>query len=127
MSSTSREVIVSEHAPPAIGPYSQAIKAGGMIYISGCLPMKEGKLVEGGVPAQTRQVLENMRHVIEAGGSSMDKIVKCTVLLSSMDNFSLMNPVYAEFFPENPPARTTFAAAGLPLGALVEIDAICIA
>lgn len=123
----SREVVSSPQAPAAIGPYSQAIRANGFLYVSGCLPMKDGKIVDGGVAEQTRQVLTNMRHIVEAAGSSMDKVVKCTVLLSSMDNFSAMNPVYAEFFPGEPPARTTFAVAGLPANAMVEIDAICIA
>ena len=123
----SREVISSPQAPAAIGPYSQAIRANGVVYVSGCLPMKEGKIVEGGVAEQTRQALTNMKHVIEAAGSSMDRVVKCTVLLSSMDNFAAMNPVYAEFFPSEPPARTTFAVAGLPANSMVEIDAICLA
>lgn len=123
-----REVISSPLAPAAIGPYSQAIRANGVIYVSGCLPMKDGKIVEeGGVAAQTRQALENMRSIVEAAGSSMSKVVKCTVLLASMDSFAEMNPVYAEFFPLEPPARTTFAVAGLPANAKVEIDAICIA
>jgi 2-iminobutanoate/2-iminopropanoate deaminase len=123
----SKEIITSALAPVAIGPYSQAVKANGVIYVSGCLGLSAGKLVEGGVAEQTRQCLANMKHVLEAAGTSMDKVVKCTVLLSSMDNFSAMNPVYAEFFSSAPPARTTFAVAGLPLNAMVEIDAICMA
>jgi 2-iminobutanoate/2-iminopropanoate deaminase len=79
-----------------------------------------------GVPAQTNQALMNMKNILEAAGSDMSKVVKCTVLLSSMDNFAAMNPVYAEFFPSDPPARTTFAVAGLPANAMVEIDAICL-
>ena len=147
----SKEVIASPLAPAAIGPYSQAIRgiqynisllyqtyftiiylinqANGMIYCSGCLGVDPElkALVPGGVAAQARQVLTNMKNILEAGGSSMSKVVKCTVLLASMDYFAEVNGVYAEFFPENPPARATFAVAGLPLGGLVEIESIALA
>lgn len=100
-----------------------------MIYCSGCLGVDPEikALVPGGVGAQARQVLTNMKNILEAGGSSMSKVVKCTVLLASMDYFAEVNGVYAEFFPENPPARATFAVAGLPLGGLVEIESIALA
>lgn len=125
----SKEVISSPLAPAAIGPYSQAIKANGMIYCSGCLGVDPElkALVPGGVGAQTRQVLTNMKNVLEAGGSNMNKVVKCTVLLASMSDFVEVNGIYAEFFPADPPARATFAVAGLPLGGLVEIECIALA
>jgi reactive intermediate/imine deaminase len=124
-----RVVVHSEHAPAAIGPYSQAIKANGLVFVSGCLGMDPAtkKLVDGGVAAQTRKVLENMSHVLEAAGSSMPKVVKTTILLSSMADFGDVNTVYGEFFPSEPPARATYAVAGLPLGALIEIECIALA
>lgn len=124
-----KEVIVSDKAPLAIGPYSQAIKCNGMIYCSGCIGMlRETKaLINDTVADQTRCALENMRHILEAAGSSMDKVVKCTVLLTDMKHFAEVNAIYAEFFPidRNPPARACFAVAGLPANSLVEIDCIC--
>ena len=109
--------------------FSQAVKAGGMIYVSGCIGMNpETKvLVEGGVAAQTRQVLENLKNIVIAGGSQLSKVVKCTVLLTDIKTFPEVNAIYAEYFPVEPPARATFAVVALPAGALVEIDAICIA
>eukprot|EP01036_Dinobryon_divergens_P031813 gene31813-41288_t len=128
-------------APPAIGPYSHAVRAEGpLIYVSGCLGLApesftdEGgivctkfSLVTGGVGAQARQALENMKAIVESSGSGLHNVVKCTVLLTDMSYFAEVNAVYAEYFPQNPPARTTFAVAGLPAGGLVEIDAICTA
>ena len=124
-----REVICTENAPAAIGPYSQAIKANGMVYVSGCIGLHpvEKKIVPGGVGAECRQVLENMKAVLEAAGSSMAKVCKTTILLKDMASFAEVNGIYAEYFPESPPARATFAVAGLPLGALVEIEAIALA
>lgn len=100
-----------------------------MVYVSGCIGLKRGEktLVEGGVGAQARQTLENLKSIVEASGSDMSKVVKCTVLLSSMDYFAEVNAIYAEYFPSSPPARACFAVLGLPMGALVEIEAICIA
>ena len=126
---TDRIIIDSPLAPPAIGPYSQAVKANGMIYCSGCLGLDPTtkKMVEGGVQAETRRVLDNMKAILEEAGSSMAKVVKCTVLLQDMALFAEVNSIYGEYFPSEPPARMTFAVAGLPLGGLVEIDCIAIA
>lgn len=108
---------------------TQAIRAGDTVYVSGCIGVNpETKtLAEGGVAGQSRQALENLRNIIESSGSSLAGVVKCTVLLTDMANFAELNAIYAEYFPENPPARMTYAVAGLPAGALVEIDAICLA
>ncbi len=100
-----------------------------MLYVSGCIGInRELKgLVPGGLAAQTRQALDNLKAIVEAGGSDLSKVVKCTVLLADMATFGEVNAIYAEYFPENPPARATFAVLGLPAGALVEIDCIAIA
>jgi 2-iminobutanoate/2-iminopropanoate deaminase len=100
-----------------------------MVYCSGCLGMDPSTkaLVPGGVAAEAKQVLENMKNILEAAGSSMNKVVKCTILLKDIAFFAEVNAVYAEYFPSEPPARATFAVAGLPAGALVEIDCIAIA
>jgi len=124
-----REVIVSDRAPAAVGPYSQAIRSGNLIFAAGQLgidPITK-KLVEGGVAAQTRQALENLSAVLEAAGSSLAQVVKTTVFLIDMNEFSTMNAVYAEFFPAMPPARSTVQASALPLGGLVEIEVIAVA
>lgn len=98
------------------------------MYVSGCIALDPStrKLVEGGIEEQTRQVLENLKNIVEASGSSLSNVVKCTVLLTDMGTFAAVNNIYAEYFPENPPARMTYAVAGLPANALVEIDAIAI-
>lgn len=126
---TKRTVISTELAPKAIGPYSQAIRVNGFIFCAGQTPIDPavGKLIEGDVPAQTRRVLENISAILEAAGTSLAKVVKTTVFLTDMANFKAMNEVYAEFFPEHPPARSTVAVAGLPLGAQVEIECIALA
>ena len=100
-----------------------------MVYVSGCLGIDPAlkTLVPGGVGAQARQVLENLKNIVEASGSDLSKVVKCTVLLADIATFPEVNSIYAEYFPVNPPARATFAVAALPAGGLVEIDAICIA
>jgi 2-iminobutanoate/2-iminopropanoate deaminase len=125
---TKRTVISTELAPKAIGPYSQAIRANGLVFCAGQTPIDPavGKLIEGDVPAQTRRVLENIRAILDAAGTSLTKVVKTTVFLTDMANFKAMNEVYAEFFPEHPPARSTIAVAGLPLGAQVEIECIAL-
>ena len=125
-----RERIHSDHAPAAIGPYSQGIRAGGVLYTAGQVGLDPatGQLVEGDVRAQTRRALENLRSVLEAGGTSFLKVVKTTVFLANMGDFTAMNEVYAEYFAEgDPPARSTVAVAGLPRGALVEIECIALA
>jgi 2-iminobutanoate/2-iminopropanoate deaminase len=124
----SKQVISTPKAPKAIGPYSQAIRAGDFIFAAGQTGMDPStmEVVAGGVEAQARQVLTNLRHVLEAAGSGMDRVVKTTVFLTDMANFAAMNAVYMEFFPENPPARSTVAVAGLPKGGLVEIEAVAL-
>ncbi|HLM24915.1 MAG TPA: RidA family protein, partial [Pyrinomonadaceae bacterium] len=114
-----RQRIQTENAPAAIGPYSQAIKAGGLVFASGQIPIdpETGELVAGGIAEQTERVLKNLAAVLEAAGSGLDQVVKTTVFLADMKEFSGMNEVYATFFLEPPPARATVAAAGLPRGA----------
>ena len=126
MNTIRKKVIATEKAPKAIGPFSQAIQVGSMIYTAGQIGAdpKTGELIPGGVEAQTRQVLTNIKQVLETTNSGMDCIVKTTVYLQDMNDFTKMNAVYAEFFSENLPARSTIAVAGLPKGALVEIEAI---
>ncbi len=122
-----REVIATQKAPGAVGPYSQAIRAGDLVFTAGQLGFDPatGELVEGGIREQTRQVLKNIAAVLEAAGSSLDRVVKTTVFIEDMGDFGAMNEVYGEFFASEPPARST-VEAGLALGALVEIDAIAI-
>ena len=125
---TKRTVITTELAPKAIGPYSQGIRANGCVFCTRQTPIdpETGQLIEGDVSAQTRRVLQNLGAILEAAGTSLRKVVKTTVFLTDMANFKAMNEVYAEFFPVNPPARSTFAVAGLPLGASVEIECIAL-
>lgn len=122
-----KKVISTEKAPKAIGPYSQAIEANGNLYISGQLGIDPdtGTLVEG-IEKQTEQVLKNIGAILEAAGCSYQNVVKCTVLLDNMDNFKPMNEVYGKFFTENPPARAAYGVVKLPLGGLVEIEAIAV-
>ncbi len=124
-----RRVIATPSAPAALGPYSQAIRAGELIFCAGqvALDPATGKLVEGGIQEQTRRVLQNLGGVLQAAGSSMSRIVKTTVFLLNMDDFKAMNEVYAEFFPAAPPARSTVEVKRLPAGSLVEIEAIAVA
>jgi 2-iminobutanoate/2-iminopropanoate deaminase len=121
----SRDVISTNKAPAAVGPYSQAIRANGFVFVSGQLGLDPatGKLVDG-VEAQAERALENMGAILSEAGLSFAHVVKATVLLQSMDDFAKVNAVYAKRFPENPPARAAFAVAKLPLGGLVEIEAI---
>jgi 2-iminobutanoate/2-iminopropanoate deaminase len=123
------QVVYTDQAPQPIGPYSQAQRVGELLYTAGQvgLDLASGNLVEGGIEAQTRQVLRNLEAVLAAGGSSLADVVKTTVFLADMGEFNLMNAVYAEFFPSNPPARSTVQVAGLPKGARVEIECVAIA
>jgi 2-iminobutanoate/2-iminopropanoate deaminase len=123
-----KNVIATDRAPKAIGPYSQAIVHNGLAFLSGQIPLDPatGQMVEGGVAEQTEQVLRNLRSVLEACGSSMEKVVKTTVFLKDMGEFAAMNAVYARHFTTNPPARSTVEAARLPRDVRVEIDAIAI-
>jgi 2-iminobutanoate/2-iminopropanoate deaminase len=121
--------VQTDKAPSAIGPYSQAIRANGFVYASGQIPIdpQTGEFVPGGIQEQTEQVLKNLSEVLKAAGSGLDKVVKTTVFLADMKEFTLMNEVYAKFFTDKPPARATVAAAGLPRGARVEIEAVALA
>jgi 2-iminobutanoate/2-iminopropanoate deaminase len=122
------KVIASEQAPKAIGPYSVAIRTDRLVFTSGQLGLdsRSGNLVPGGIEAETRQALTNLRHVLTDSGSGMDAVVKTTVFLKDMADFPKMNAVYAEFFPEKPPARSTVQVAALPKGGSVEIEATAI-
>ena len=121
--------IQTETAPAAIGPYSQAIRANGLVFCSGQIPIDPatGKFVAGGIGEQTEQVLKNLSAVLEAAGSSLERVVKTTVFLADMAEFAEMNEVYGRFFTGQTPARATVAAAGLPRDAKVEIEAVALA
>lgn len=123
-----REIVSTDQAPAAIGPYSQAIKASGnILFMSGQIPLRpDGTLVDGDVRAQSEQVVANMRAVLTAAGLTPDHLVKTTIFLSSMDHFGAVNEVYATLFSGAPPARSTVAAAGLPRGVDVEIEGIAV-
>lgn len=124
-----REVISTAKAPAAIGPYSQAVKVGNMVFVSGQIPLdpETGQLVAGGTEEQTRRVLLNLQAILEAAGLGLNEVVRTTVFLADLADFPKMNQVYAEFFGNVPPARTTVQAAALPRGALIEMDAIAVA
>jgi 2-iminobutanoate/2-iminopropanoate deaminase len=128
MVSTVKQIIQTDRAPKAIGPYSQAIKARGFVYASGQIPIDPatGQFVEGGITEQTEQVMKNVAAVLEAAGSRLDRIVKTTVFLADMEEFAAMNDVYAKFFTSDPPARATVQAAGLPRNARVEIEVVAL-
>ncbi len=122
------KAISTTNAPAAIGPYSQAIEANGTVYVSGQLPIvpETGEFAEGGIKAEERQSLTNMKNILEAEGLSMKNVVKVTVLLADMANFAAVNEVYAEFFEAPYPARSAFAVAALPKGGNIEIEAIAV-
>jgi len=124
-----KEIISTEKAPGAIGPYSQAIKAGGMVYCSGQIPLDPatGEFVSSDIAGQTEQVLKNLSAVLEAAGSGLNNVVKTTVFLADMSDFAEMNEVYARYFSENKPARATVQAARLPRDSRVEIECIATA
>jgi 2-iminobutanoate/2-iminopropanoate deaminase len=123
-----KQVVASDKAPKAIGPYSSGIIAGDMVYTAGQIGIDPGtgELVAGGIETETRQVLVNLRSILEAAGSDLDRIVKTTVFLRDMDDFAQMNAVYAEFFKDKPPARSTVQVARLPRNVAIEIEAIAI-
>lgn len=124
-----KEIIATDKGPKAIGPYSQAVKGNGIIFTAGQIPFDPatGQLIEGDVARQTARVLENLKAIVEAAGSSLDRAVKATVYLKDMNDFAAMNEVYARYFPKEPPARSTVEAARLPRNVCVEIDLIVLA
>ncbi|MFZ4521570.1 MAG: RidA family protein [Bacteroidales bacterium] len=121
-----KKIINTIEAPKAIGPYSQATEANGMVFISGQIPIDPatGKFVEGGITEQTEQVMKNIGAILHEAGLDFSHVVKSTCLLNDMDNFAAMNAVYGKYYAENPPARAAYAVVKLPLGALVEIETI---
>jgi 2-iminobutanoate/2-iminopropanoate deaminase len=123
-----KKVIQTDKAPKAIGPYSQAIRTDSVVYTAGQIGFEPAsmEIVTGGVEAETRQALTNLKNILEASGSSLEHVVKITVFLQDMADFPKMNAIYAEYFPENPPARSTVQVAALPKGALVEIEAVAL-
>ena len=125
---TVKQIIKTDNAPQAIGPYSQAVKVNGFIFASGQIPIDPatGQFVEGGIAEQTEQVMKNVSAVLQAAGSSLDRVVKTTVFLADMGEFTAMNEVYGRYFAQEPPARATVEAARLPRDARVEIEAIAL-
>lgn len=121
-----KKIINTDKAPKAIGPYSQAIEANGMLFISGQVPINPatGKLVEGDIKEQTEQVMKNIGAILEAAGLNFSNVVKSTCLLSDMDNFAAMNEVYGRYYTTEMPARAAYGVVKLPLGALIEIETI---
>ncbi len=121
-----KQIITTNAAPAAIGPYSQAVKTGDFLFISGQLPLNPttGEIIDSDIEAQTRQVIENMKSIVASAGMSLDNIVKTTVFLKDIGLFARMNKVYQEYFTSSPPARTTVAVSRLPKDALIEIEAI---
>lgn len=124
----SKTVIATKKAPGALGPYSQGITTDELIFTSGQIPLNpaDGSFTNDDIATATKQVLENVKAVLEEAGTNMGNVVKTTVLLADMDNFVAMNEVYGTYFTENPPARSCFQVAKLPMGALVEIEAIAV-
>jgi 2-iminobutanoate/2-iminopropanoate deaminase len=123
-----KDIIASEKAPKAVGPYSQAVRVGNLVFLSGQIPLDpaSGQLVEGGIQHQTERVLENIRAVLEAAGLTFENVVKTTVYLKNLADFVHMNETYAKYFSSNPPARATVEVARLPRDVSVEIDAIAV-
>jgi 2-iminobutanoate/2-iminopropanoate deaminase len=121
-----KNIIQTPDAPKAIGPYSQAVEFNGMLFISGQIPIDPatGKVIEGGIKEQTKQVMENIGAILKAAGYSFNDVVKSTCLLSTMDDFAAMNEVYGSYYQHQPPARAAYAVVKLPLGVMVEIETI---
>jgi 2-iminobutanoate/2-iminopropanoate deaminase len=124
-----RTVITSPGAPAAIGPYSQAVRAGGLIFVSGQIPLDPatGEVVGGGMRAQTARVLHSLKAILESAGSGLDRVVKTTVYLTDLGAFAEVNEIYGRFFPTAPPARATVQVAALPRGVGIEIEAVALA
>ncbi len=125
---TSREIVDAAGAPAAVGAYSHAVKAGDLLFCSGQIPLDPatGQVVEGDIEVQTRRVLDNLAAVLQAGGSSLDRVVKTTIFLADMNDFATVNGIYAEYFKEEPPARATVEVSRLPRDVRVEIEAIAL-
>lgn len=123
-----REIVHTDQAPAAIGPYSQGVRVGNLLFTAGQIGLNPAteQMVADDVAGQTERVLQNLTAILEAAGTSMDQVIKCTVFLMDMADFAAMNEVYGRFFPQNPPARSTVQVAGLPRGARVEIEAIAL-
>ena len=123
-----RQIISTENAPAAVGPYSQAVRIGNLVYTAGQLGMdpKTGRLAEEGIEAQTRQALANLSAILEAAGTTVSNVIKTTIFLQDMGDFQAVNRVYAQFFPAAPPARSTVQVAALPLGGQVEIEVVAV-
>ncbi len=123
-----KKVIHTRNAPAAVGPYSQAVESKGVLFVSGQLGIDPatGSMVEGGIREQTERLLHNLKTILNAAGYNLADVVKCTVYLKDINDFQAMNEVYATFFDEAPPARAAFQVAALPLGALVEIEAVAV-
>ena len=121
-----KKIVATKEAPQAIGPYSQAIKAGGFVFVSGQIPLvpATGEMVQGGIEMQTEQVLKNLAAILKAAGSSLDAVVKTTVYITNIADFAKVNEVYAKFFVKDCPARVCVEVSNLPKGALIEIDVI---
>ena len=124
-----KKIVSTSDAPAAIGPYSQAIRSGSMLFCAGQIPLdpKTGQMVEGGISEQTKRVLENISGLLRAANMNFSHVVKTTIFLATMDDFQTVNEIYATYFRENPPARSTVAVAGLPKNAKVEIEVIAVA
>mgnify|MGYP003412185445 FL=1 len=121
-----KKIISTKNSPGAIGPYSQAVSFNNLIFVSGQIPIDpvSGEVVKGGIYEQTRQVLENVKGILEAGGTLMQNVLRTTIFLTNMDDYSAVNEAYAQYFPENPPARSTIQVNRLPKDVNIEIDAI---
>ncbi|HQE06318.1 MAG TPA: RidA family protein [Tepidanaerobacteraceae bacterium] len=121
-----KQVICTEKAPPAIGPYSQAIKSGGFLFASGQIPIdpSTGQIVDGGIEEQTKQVLENVLGLLESAGMSLENVVKTTLFITNMDEFPIINSIYSNYFKQSPPARSCVEVSALPKGVKIEIEFI---
>ena len=124
-----KTVISTNNSPAAIGPYSQAIRFNGLVFVSGQIPIdpESGKVIKGNIKEQTKQVLENLKNILQAGGSSLPNVLRTTIFLSDMDDYAMVNETYAQYFESSPPARSTVQVSRLPKDVHIEIDAIAYA
>ncbi len=124
-----KQIVSTDRAPAAIGPYSQAVRANGFVFLSGQIPLDPatGQMIEGDVEAQTRQVMKNLAEVLSAAGTSFENVVRATIYLTDLGDFAKVNAIYGERFPKDPPARATVQVAALPRGSKVEIDLVALA